>query len=49
VQRRAAVDPNAISPIEKEIDPDRVVSSVEVTDAVKYTTSFAAKFIANWK
>jgi hypothetical protein len=34
-------DPNDVSPIENEIDPDGVVPFVEVTVAIKYTTSLA--------
>jgi hypothetical protein len=35
-------DPNEVLPIENETDPDGVVPSVEVTVAVRYTTSFKA-------
>ena len=34
-------DPNKVLAMENETDPDVVVPSVEVTVAVKYTTSFA--------
>jgi hypothetical protein len=35
-------DSKGVPPIEKEIDPDGVVPFVEVTIAIKYTTSLAA-------
>ena len=35
-------DPNEVTPIENETDPDGVVPSVELTVAIKYITAFGA-------
>jgi hypothetical protein len=40
-----AADPKEVPPIENETGPDGVVPFVEVTVAIKYTTSFAATVV----